>query len=352
MFNIKGNLFKLKEWLTVPEAAKHLSTIFGEEVSEADILRLALDGHLKLSVYFVNHATARRGKVVPYEEAEWYSTKSISMFNSLLPDKLKKNEIKEYCIMKSLNIDDHRYLNLEDEVITIRGVWDLSMVGNERLDVEHEYQNLTDGPEVTLLGLDGAFVENEDGVMCQIQESFDQNEYQSGSTAQLEKIKEHIASNNIEKETAKELLSQHKKKREKYLNERNKNNPADNYYPAGGLPRDSVLVVRTQSLIDLQKSLFPEESTGGKTLETNAKTSFLNNKHAFYAKELKIAVEAWTELYEKNPPQYVPQGGHKKYITKWLEEKHPSLGQRARERISTVINPNPRGGASPTNENF
>ena len=61
----KSKLFKLKEWLTVPDAARHLSIVFGEEVSEADVLRLALDGHLKLSVYFVNYAKASCGKVVP-----------------------------------------------------------------------------------------------------------------------------------------------------------------------------------------------------------------------------------------------------------------------------------------------
>ncbi|MFC1814395.1 hypothetical protein ACFL0M_00325 [Thermodesulfobacteriota bacterium] len=273
---INSKLFKLKEWLTVPEAAKHLSTIFGEEMSEADILRLALDGHLKLSVYFVNHATARRGKVVSYEEAEWYSTKSISMFNSLLPDKFKKNEIKEHCIMKSLNIDDHRYLNLEDEVITIRGVWDLSMVGSERLDVEHKYQNLTDGPEVILQGLDGAFVENEGGVMCQLQESFDNNEHQRGSNAQLEKIEERIASNNIGEEQAKKLLDQHKKDREEYLNAREKKDNSADYYPAGGLPRDSVIVVRTQALIDLQDRLSQDSSRKNVPLDSRSETTYLN----------------------------------------------------------------------------
>ena len=47
-------LLKLREWLTVPEAAGHLSILFGEDVTEADVLRLALDGHLTLSVNFVN----------------------------------------------------------------------------------------------------------------------------------------------------------------------------------------------------------------------------------------------------------------------------------------------------------
>lgn len=43
-------LYRLKKWLTVPDAAAHLSIAFGEEVTEADVLRLGLDGHLTLSV--------------------------------------------------------------------------------------------------------------------------------------------------------------------------------------------------------------------------------------------------------------------------------------------------------------
>ena len=67
-----SKLFKLKEWLTVLDAAKHLSVVFGEEVTEADVLRLALDGHLKLSVNFVNHTVAKKGRIVSWEETEWF----------------------------------------------------------------------------------------------------------------------------------------------------------------------------------------------------------------------------------------------------------------------------------------
>jgi hypothetical protein len=35
----KSKLLKLKEWVTVPEAAKHLSGILNEEVTKADILK-------------------------------------------------------------------------------------------------------------------------------------------------------------------------------------------------------------------------------------------------------------------------------------------------------------------------
>ena len=47
-------LYKLREWLTVPDAAAHLSIVFGEEVTEADVMRLGLDGHLTLSISLVN----------------------------------------------------------------------------------------------------------------------------------------------------------------------------------------------------------------------------------------------------------------------------------------------------------
>jgi len=149
----KSKLLMLKEWLAVPEAARHLSNLFEEEVSEADVLRLALNKHLTLSVDFVNHAYARRGKVVPYENAEWYPPDFFSKFPGL-PEEEKDKPVR---VMKSLNIDGERFINLDDKVTKIKGVWDLAMIGNERLDIEHEYQMLTGGPEVTLQGLDGAF---------------------------------------------------------------------------------------------------------------------------------------------------------------------------------------------------
>lgn len=266
---IKSRLFKLKEWLLVPEAAQYLSMLFNEEVKDTDVLRLALDKHLTLSVDFVNHTYVRRGKIVPLDEAEWYPPG----FFSKMPGASKEFEDKP--ILKSLCIDENRFIKLDEKVSKIEGVWDLSMLGTERLDIEHEFQMLTGGPEVTLQGLDGAFIQR-DNVICQLQESFDQNEYQSGSEAQLEKIKEHIASNNIGEEKAKELLEKHKEKREEYLKRRRERDHSHDYYPAGGLPRDSVLVVRTQALIDLQERLSQADADKATSLDSRAETTYLN----------------------------------------------------------------------------
>ena len=71
-------------------------------------------------------------------------------------------------------------------------------------------------------------------------------------------------------------MSQHKKNREEYLNNQQKKNRADDYYPAGGLPNDSVLVVRTQALIDLQENLSQQESKKKKALDIREERTYLN----------------------------------------------------------------------------
>ncbi|OIQ76137.1 hypothetical protein GALL_421890 [mine drainage metagenome] len=282
-----GKLFNLKEWLTVADAAKHLSIVLGEEVTEADVLRLALDGHLKLSVNFVNHAEAKRGKYVSWEETEWtlFPSKLMRPKAPFSPTDMKTlecptnlleqwNEIPDhekcdfYPLLHSLNVDGERFINLSKEVTTISGVWDLPMIGNEQLDIEHEYQHLTGGPAVTLEGLDGAFVERENGVVCQLQEDFDDNPYQAGSNADLEKIKQKIALENIEEDEAKSLLNRHKEDRKKFLEKRKKKPKSESYYPAGGLPQDGVIVVRTKALREFENALIEPTSKPESTRKT------------------------------------------------------------------------------------
>lgn len=85
--------------------------------------------------------------------------------------------------------------------------------------------------------------------------------------------------------------------------------------------------------------------------ETDGDTlAYMNEKHPFFSRELKIAVQAWVALYEENPPSGTPKGGHLNYIERWLRENHPGLGTTAIKRIKTIVNPNKSGGASPSEE--
>lgn len=238
-------LYQLKKWLSIEDTARHLTIVFGEPVNEADVLQLGLDGHLKLSVNFVNGAVARRGKVVTLNQAKMYILPSdrskLSIEDMMprylntvtleddLPEDVKKGLQDNTLIysLKGIFIRDNEVLELEDEnnhLSNLNGVYDIPMLGAERLDIEHKYQMLTDGAAVTSSFLDGAFVVGQDGEWGQLQEHFDDNPYSNSPEKKKERAKKPLYH-------------------------------PDNYYPAGGLPHDSVLVVRTSELTDFESRI-------------------------------------------------------------------------------------------------
>jgi len=207
-----SKLFKLKEWLNLDDCEKYLTTLMGEDVTKADILRLGLDGHLILSVHLVNQARVRVGKIIPKSQA---NPRCVPSFF----DKEVKQEIYDGILIK-----EDKVLQLEDRVVTIDGVWDLPMLGAEALDVEHEYQNITEGPSVTLGCIDGPFVMSnnaDNSVVCQIQGRFDKEDL------------EQMGCPDVWFEPC---------------------NPKG-YFPADCLPSDSVFVVRTAALREFERSL-------------------------------------------------------------------------------------------------
>ena len=214
-----SKLLKLKDWVTVPDAARHLSIMFGEDVTEADVLRLALDGVLKLSINFVNGFYARIGKIVDASEARHVD------FPADLAAAKAAEGIGEYkggwkrlCMGVRL-VGTDQVIDLEDEISVLRGVYDLPMIGGELLDIEHRYQQLTGGPEVTSVAMDGAFVEGKDGALAQLQDHHEHNPYMNPKTL--------------------EMPWHHK----------------NNFYPGGNLPSDAVLVVRTTALSQLLETI-------------------------------------------------------------------------------------------------
>jgi hypothetical protein len=182
-------LLKLKDWVTVPDAARHLSILFGEGVTEADVLRFGLDGRLTLSVYFVNPKYGRCGKIIPRADAE---TKEVSIESGNV-----KRAIKKGCLLK-----EGRAFSFGD-ITRFEGVWDLSMLGTERAQVEHKYQSLTGGHDVVLYSTDGALVNRTDGTWGQLLVNDEQDDEQYES------------------------------------------------HPIGGLPSDALFVVRISALQDL-----------------------------------------------------------------------------------------------------
>ena len=131
-------LFNLKQWLTVAEAARHLSILFGEDVSEADILRLALDGELLLSVHFLNKVRCSMGLVVKI-----FSDSATELFD----DRLLNGKDTFLTFEGTVEGYEGKLFEWSQETIFLDGVWDLSTISSE-LALEQQYRTLTNKPAI------------------------------------------------------------------------------------------------------------------------------------------------------------------------------------------------------------
>ncbi len=246
-----SKLFKLKEWLTLPDTAKHLTNIFGEDVTVADILRLALDNYLTLSVHFVNRATGKACQMVHRDENTLKAQRDLYLTYTSLFDKLNFHEMNP-----GISIGKGNFLIVEKECTQLIGTWDLPLIGGDRISIETKYQELIGGAENEMMSLDGAFVGNSDSGIYQLQESFDNDEYghQTSIMAQTSKLRrlEFSYSNNIRKE---KLLILRKDKLETLKKEADEWKRYGRYYPSCELPMDSDVVVRTAALREFEERI-------------------------------------------------------------------------------------------------
>jgi hypothetical protein len=111
--------------LNLHEAAECLSDAVSERVSDADLLRLVIEGHLNLSVHLPTKVSVTCKRI------------DSEAGNS---DQIRKQ---------------------------IEGLWDVPMAGRARLQMEHDYQMCLNGRYVPIDGPVGALVEGE-GLVCQV----------------------------------------------------------------------------------------------------------------------------------------------------------------------------------------
>ena len=220
-------LLNLKHWVTVPEAAGHLSFLLGEDVTEADLLRLALDGQLTLSVHFVNGTECLRGPLVPIQAAK-------RDFQEL--DKNGQN------LIEGESIGDDRVIECgKTEIRYLKGVWDLAMIGSERAEIESRYQVLTNGPAVEPdWWLSPILVSPDKGTYCQL-----------------------MTRRTTEGSTGENLTST-----EPYYSR-------VNYHGAQKLPTDAVLVLRTSALRDLEARMSEPAHRAEKPIGQRERTTLL-----------------------------------------------------------------------------
>ena len=193
--------------------------------------RLALDGHLKLSINFVNAAKAVSSIIIPMEE------ETDQMVYNSYPDGELSSLEKRLILdpnLSYLNDDGTHCFSVGGKTKTLKGVFDLPMIGNERLLVEREYQKQNDGTEVTLQNIDGIFVETKDEQHLALLEYSDEEFY-------------------------------------------NKSKDSKNSCLARALPRGCTFVVRTSAMLDcIKRNNLEEHEPPPLSSETETEIKYLN----------------------------------------------------------------------------
>lgn len=123
-----SKLFKLKKFVTLEEAKTHLSGALEEQLSVADIYRLALDGHLTISVSFLGIITISPGSIFE-DTAKNGSPEMIISKGMAVGEDLKES----YSIIKmsGFPMSLREWLFFGSEIMYADGIWDLSMLGQE-----------------------------------------------------------------------------------------------------------------------------------------------------------------------------------------------------------------------------
>ncbi len=310
---------------TLPAAARWLADSLVRVVTEADILQLALDRRLTISVKLETKTMAICSRVVEYKKTD-LDTK---IARGIFPDELKRSdltdEIKE-AIKKSfvdvMNEDfdrsdltdfraysldwerafiikymldmafDNLRTNEEDQYLVEEsyeqigpGVYDLSMLGTEIVEVKRRNYMLTVGPHVDLIkkgcmagtGVCLKSPSNSNGKIFKVQMDFDSTKCQDKSLLQLKKLEQEVYDSIGDYRYQRELqliCSQVAQKRMKvwqqivsidgFQNE--------NFYPLDYLPEDSHLGVRSEALIEFERLFFENENENEKDNEVEKNT--------------------------------------------------------------------------------
>lgn len=159
-------LENFKDWLTIEDAAKRLSVSAGEDISEAEILRLGLDRHLTLSVYFVNPVTADltdidllRKNQFEYEESPDDIAAREALLDRVMDEFQATDQPPDDWLQPIFRVV---YKDGPQNPHTLEGLWDLPMLGQEAFDIKREYQRLTGGIEANQTHIGGRLVKKHD----------------------------------------------------------------------------------------------------------------------------------------------------------------------------------------------
>ncbi|WP_455811861.1 hypothetical protein [Pseudomonas graminis] len=261
---VKSKLLKVKKWVDLNEAAQRLSLALDESVSALDLMELALDGELTLSVRLpfdkkivAKKITEKNTPIIEYHkrmfsfengffggdidasdekyvkaELEYIKDKFSLFLNGTKALELSadKKSFEYYC--DSVCVVESTYGDLE---YLEERVFELSMQGSEQIDVMWLIQKNKDMEMDELTNLDGVILKCSDGDFYNLQERFDE-EY-------INALYKNEDDNSILRFSRKfRLIPRH-------------------YFPAGSLPNGSEIGMSPSNMSKFEAKLSENDSS-------------------------------------------------------------------------------------------
>lgn len=165
-------LLKLKKFLTLEETTHHLSDFFEVPVPLSDVYGLALNGELTLSVRFINPTYGLKGRIISGFDGDKFQ---------LNTDLVTGEELDEpyfgYIDDDAVPINSENWFVYDKEVRTVDGIWDLPMIGLERLEIERLYSSEVHAPEPLYTDTYGIYLKQGE-VVCRLQNKLEDSSVQ------------------------------------------------------------------------------------------------------------------------------------------------------------------------------
>ena len=273
-----------KEWLTLEETAKKLSERLNEPVGVTDVLRLGLDGHLKLSVNFINGTRALSGRVIPLSQATYeyedagdennLSFYTDSCYIETYNHKTKTHGLKEFKYERQKILQEEYFNGTEvfriDREITINRIWDIIITAGAETHLENKIQKIANGSSKKMTLANEVYVAGAQGEICQLLRYF-LNKERSEKKADQKEPSLIIVNKEIEfeRDHRREIANKLQLINNGLIEDRTQQASSDDYFPLGIEQDGGALVVRPSSITTFINNL--KEKPGGKPLLTQGR---------------------------------------------------------------------------------
>ncbi|KLP35548.1 hypothetical protein [Enterobacter ludwigii] len=242
---------KFRQWLSIEESARYLTGEIKSPLHPQDVYRLALDGHLNLSLYFPSVVYGRRVRMVQ---------RSMHSLAGLLDNFTTENR----GVYLGLSFEPDRlidYAEPEDTALSfIKGIQDIPLLGDERLVAETFFCQFSqlplprrsgDTPRGLLLNMGDKGLYQVQRFL-QVQTEMDAMRREAEASGVADALIRPFLS---EFEALRQITPWHKEAWRRYV-------------PAVSLPPDAYFVVRMEVLDDLVRRALSKETEVRPTTRT------------------------------------------------------------------------------------